>query len=96
MQVNEDSVKSELVHTKDKDAHPSHTYSSAAAIQSKRTTKRLKHLQSDSNQPANANDSDTLFGQFVAAELHAIIDPAKKLYTKLLIHNIINTAISEH
>ena len=96
MQVNEDSVKSELVDTEDQDAQSNLTISSAATIRSKRTTKRLKRLESDSNQPASANDSDTLFGQFVAAELHAIIDPAKKLYTKLLIHNIINTAISEH
>ena len=86
-------MKPDLVDTEDQDTLPTRAVSSAAA---KRTAKRLKHLESDSNRPASATDSDTLFGRFVAAELHAITDPAKKLYTKLLIRNVMSTAISEH
>ena len=82
------SVKSEEVDAEEQVSLP------AAAKRRRRNTRRLKRLESDCSRPAA--DSDTLFGQFVAAELRAITDPTKNLYTKLLIYNIINTAMKEH
>jgi len=92
--VNEDAVKRELVDAEEQDSLPTRAVSPFVAIRPKRKTRKPKRYESDSGQPAA--DSDALFGQFVAAELCAITDPTKKLYTKLLIHNIINTAMSEH
>jgi len=88
-QVNGDSVNSEVVDAENRHSLP------AVAERPRRSTRKLKRrLQSDGS--TSAADSDTLFGQFVAAELCTITDPAKKLYIKLLIRNIINTALAEH
>ena len=92
--VNEECVQLDLVvDDEQQDSLCNHTISPAVAKQPKCTVKRLKHDASDSS--GSDLDSDVLFGQFIAAELHAITDPMKKRYTKLQIHNIINTALSE-
>jgi len=80
----------ELDDDEDQYSLPTLAVSAAAAEQS---SKRQRCLECDCGRLAN--DSDVLFGQFVAAELREITDPAKKLYTKLLIHNVINTSMSQ-
>lgn len=92
--MNEDSVTSELVDAENDDSVHIPTDSPAAAKRPRRNTKRCKLVESGSSR--QASDSDVLFGQFVAAELRTIADPTKKLYTKMLIHNIISTAKSDH
>ena len=86
-------MESELFDDNEQDPLHNHVVSPPVAEQSERATKRLKRVEPDSNR--SDLDSDVLFGQFVAAELRTITDPIKKRYTKLQIHNIINTALSE-